>query len=157
MAARCRSPPQQQIVLLRRAVLLAAAVGRDSLAPGHRHCEALSQVDRMVIATNPRDRVLRFFPVLADDGDEALGLSGPTGLSRMGELRSRVVLLSVTPFVHHHHQSVQYMKSPEILACIRDEVLTAGLAAGAPKPLPPPDKTAALIPAAGNSAETDTK
>ena len=47
----------------RRAVLLAAAVGRDALAPGHRHSDRrLGQVDRMVITVNPRDRVLAVLP-----------------------------------------------------------------------------------------------
>ena len=113
----------------RRAVLLAAAVGRDALAPGHLHSEALSQVDRMVIMINPGDRVLKFFPVLDDDGEDALGLSGPAGLACASpELRSRVVLFNVKPYVQKHHLSLEYLKSPEIMACIRDEVMTAGAA-----------------------------
>jgi hypothetical protein len=113
----------------RRAVLLAAAVGRDALAPGHRHSEALTQVDRMVIMINPRDRVLKFFPVLCDDGQEALGLSGPAGLEANTALGSRVILFNVMPYVQKHHLSLEYQKSPEIMACIRDEVMTAGAAA----------------------------
>jgi hypothetical protein len=110
----------------RRGILLAAAAGRDSLAPRHLHSEALSQVDRMVIMINPRDFVLKFFPVLADDGEEALGLRGPTGLGKTGDLRARVVLFKVTPYVHSHHALTEYQESPEIMACVRDEVFSAG-------------------------------
>jgi hypothetical protein len=120
--------------LPRRAVLLAAAVGRDALAPGHRHSEALSQVDRMVIMINPHDRVLKFFPILDDDGEDALGLSGPAGLACASpELRSRVVLFNVMPYVQKHHLSLEYQKSLEIMACMRDEIMTAGAAASAPE------------------------
>jgi hypothetical protein len=138
----------------RRAVLLAAAVGRDALAPGHRHSQALGQVDRMVITVNPRDRVLRFFPALADDGDEALGFSGPSGLGRSGELRSRVVLFNVTPYVHKHHLSSEYQRSPEIMACLRDEVMTAG--AGTTAPIAPPSQvTSTASAAAANAVVTE--
>ena len=92
-----------------------------------------------MITVNPHDRVLRFFPALADDGDEAMGFSGPVRLGPSGELQSRVVLFNVTPYVHKHHLSIEYQKSPEIMACLRDEVMTAGAAAATPA-VPPPSQ-----------------
>jgi hypothetical protein len=73
-----------------RAVLLAAAIDADCLAPGGSHDRALSLVDRMLITRNDCDRVLRFYTRIDDGcGPEAIGFVGPCGI---GDAKNVAVL-----------------------------------------------------------------
>ncbi len=64
-----------------RAVLMAAAVDADWLAPGHCHGSALSLVEAMLITSNPCDRVLKWYPRMERcDDSQALGFTGPCGI-----------------------------------------------------------------------------
>jgi pimeloyl-ACP methyl ester carboxylesterase len=66
-----------------RAVLLAAAVDADWLAPGGCHGLALSLVDQALITQNGCDRVLRWYPRLYDHGgSQAMGFVGPCGVEQ---------------------------------------------------------------------------
>jgi hypothetical protein len=64
-----------------RAVLLAAAIDADGLAPGGSNDRALTIVDRMLITRNGCDRVLRFYTRIDNGcGPEAMGYVGPCGI-----------------------------------------------------------------------------
>jgi pimeloyl-ACP methyl ester carboxylesterase len=120
-------------------VLLAGAVGRDSLIPGHRHGMAMSQVRRMWISVNSTDRVLRYFPkVLEGTGTDALGYTGPSGLNLMGADRSKIYIEDVSAYVHKHHGFSVYLRAGEVMAKARREVLTALPLVSPPSEAPPP-------------------
>ena len=64
-----------------RAVLLAAAMDADWLAPGCCHGLALSLPDQVLITCNGCDRVLRWYPRLwGRHGPQAMGFVGPCGI-----------------------------------------------------------------------------
>ena len=64
-----------------RAVLLAAAIDADWLAPGGCHGLALPLFDRLLITRNGCDRVLRWYPRLyGRGGPQAMGFVGPCGV-----------------------------------------------------------------------------
>ena|GEM_PF-1532730 len=107
-----------------RAVLIAAAVGRDSLLPGQRFGKALSQVDRVLVTMNPLDRVLKFFPLVSEGRDIALGRLGPVLAGLPSTDRSKVSALNVQPIVRHKHEFSVYMSVPSIMASIRRELAT---------------------------------
>ena len=65
-----------------RAVMLAAAIDADWLAPGGCHGLALPLIDEMLITRNGCDRVLRWYSRLYDHGrPQAMGLIGPCGVA----------------------------------------------------------------------------
>lgn len=127
-----------------RAVLLAAGVDSHWLAPGQRHGQALSQVDEMLITVNPRDFVLHHYPVLSErwNGGEALGYTGPTSDTYASPDANKVVEMNVNSLVQHRHFIANYLRSPEIMAMVRDEIDTHDLQitviepAGKEKPAP---------------------
>lgn len=64
-----------------RAVLLAAAMDADWLAPGGCHGLALPLIDRLLVTHNGCDRVLRWYPrMYGRGGSQALGFVGPCGI-----------------------------------------------------------------------------
>ncbi len=64
-----------------RAVMLAAAMNADWLAPGHCYGLALTITDQMLITCNPYDRALKRYPRLyGRRGPEAMGFIGPCGV-----------------------------------------------------------------------------
>lgn len=60
-----------------RTVLLAAAMDRQSLAPGGQYGRALSSTEKMLVHVNPEDNTLRWYPLLK-------GCGGPKSMGREG-------------------------------------------------------------------------
>ena len=106
------------------AVLLAAAVDRDWLLEGRPHGRALSAVERMVVLTNPQDRVLRWYRFASqDEGSEALGVSGVPNSARASYDRNKLVQVNVASAVGNRHGWTNYLGSNEIVRRLRQETL----------------------------------
>jgi hypothetical protein len=85
-----------------RATLLAAAEDADWLAPDGRHGRATAALDETLIAYNPCDRVLRWYPRLyGRGGPQALGAVGPDGLDDAAARKTR--LFNVAPIIGKSH------------------------------------------------------
>jgi hypothetical protein len=107
-----------------RSVLLGAALDNDWLQPGAANQFALSQSDRMLILINPRDIALRFYPKLYPHrGPDALGLTGVQCPQSLGAEMSKVLQESVTDYVGARHSWDIYVKSAEIMARVKLELL----------------------------------
>ncbi len=86
-----------------RAVLLAAALDVDWLAPGGCHERALSMIDQMLVTRNGCDRVLRWYPrMYGRGGPPALGFVGPCGVEEAKNIE--VVDLSATVGRFHDYR-----------------------------------------------------
>jgi hypothetical protein len=104
-----------------RGVLLAAGLDRDWIVPGHRHGQALAACERMLLLVNHRDRVLRYYPIISDDGcTEALGYAGAP-VERLGEYRERLMQWNVNPYVGRAHGWEAYLYNRSIMGRVRQE------------------------------------
>ncbi|HEX5445259.1 MAG TPA: hypothetical protein VFW87_15580 [Pirellulales bacterium] len=109
-----------------RAVLLAAAVDDDWLLPGHRHGNALSAVERMVVTVNPQDRVLRWYRFLVPRSHAtALGSHGVVNRAALGRQAQKLVQLNAHQAVGGQHGWTSYISSPEVVAQLRRELVTS--------------------------------
>ncbi len=104
-----------------RAVLVAAAIGSDWLAAGHRHGQALGQVDRLLVTQNRCDPALKWYSAL-DRGchETALGALGPTCLAGLGAEAAKIELAGVTCEVGRVHNWRVYLNAPELWARLPD-------------------------------------
>ena len=94
-----------------RAVLLAAALDYDWLAPGGCHEQALSLVDQMLVTCNSCDRALRWYPRIdGRGGPSALGFVGPGGV----ENAKNIELLDVSALVGPFHDYRRYYAVPDV-------------------------------------------
>jgi pimeloyl-ACP methyl ester carboxylesterase len=107
-----------------RAALLAAALDSHWLAEGQRHGLALTQVDEMFVTVNDRDFILKTYPRLSRNwhGGEALGAIGPSFDVLDGPNQQKLVASDVNRLVHHRHFIVNYLRTPEIMAMVRNEI-----------------------------------
>ncbi|NQU19919.1 MAG: hypothetical protein HQ567_01445 [Candidatus Nealsonbacteria bacterium] len=96
---------------LRQAVLVGCASDTGWLLPGRRNGLALSQVDRMLITRNGRDRKLKRYSMLYRlGGPKALGYVGPAGC----RLSEKIELIDVSRFVGRAHGWACYEPSPQL-------------------------------------------
>jgi hypothetical protein len=87
--------------------LIAAALDAGWLAPESCHGGALSQVERVLVTRNSRDKVLRFYPLMYGvGGPEALGYVGTVCL---GENREKTETVDVTCAVGRTHAWSRYV------------------------------------------------
>ena len=94
-----------------RAVLLAAALDADWLAPGGRYDRALSLADRMLVTRNGCDRVLRWYPRLyGRGGPPAMGFVGPGGV----EDEKNVEVVDVSATVGKIHDLQCYCSAADV-------------------------------------------
>ena len=85
-----------------QAVLIAPAIGRDSLLPGGRFGLAITQVDRMLITYNPRDRSLNAQSSITRNGN-ILGLTGMCGQKLLTGAGNSITQMDVSPHVGGVH------------------------------------------------------
>jgi len=113
-----------------RGALLAGAFDNDWLAPGRRHGQAMTQVDRLLITCNCNDPVLRWYSLIDGLGShrEALGYKGAVGLRRWGEASAVVRALDVSGWVGAEHDWTRYLLQPGVVA----ELLPYALGDGSP-------------------------
>ena len=104
-----------------RAVLMAAALDNSWLTPRQRHGLAMSQVERLLVMKNPRDRALRAYRLLYGlfRGPAALGYTGMSGLGNLGPHRNKVSQLNVSNWVGDAHDWTRYMNSPVLVRRMR--------------------------------------
>jgi hypothetical protein len=107
-----------------RAVLMAGALDSNALLPHARNGLALTQVDRMLVLTNPADEVLKYYRLLYGLGGkmQALGAAGAAGLRSLGD-RAKVAHWNVSRFVGSDHDWARYLYSPVIVERIDDYAL----------------------------------
>ncbi len=106
------------------AILLGAAMANDWLLPGRRHERAISQVDRLVVLVNERDRVLHWYPHLwGRGGPVALGAEGVAAPGRLGPERAKLVQINVEPELHRRHGWKYFSSSPTVMSLVRRELL----------------------------------
>lgn len=106
-----------------RAVLLAPGLDRDWIVPGDRHGQALAVCERMLVLVNHQDWILRYYPLISDDGcTEALGYAGAP-LHRLGEYRERVVQWNVNPYVRRAHNWEMYLYNRSLAGRISQEIM----------------------------------
>jgi hypothetical protein len=100
-----------------RAVLLAGALDSNALLPRARNGLALTQVERMLVLTNPADEVLKYYRLLYGLGSkiQALGAAGAAGLSSLGT-PGKVVHWNVSRLVGPDHDWTRYLYSPAIVS-----------------------------------------
>lgn len=100
-----------------RAVLIASASDESAFCVNGAHGMALSQADRVLVAYNPCDSVLRWYPLLwRRGGPEALGYSGPACCGTSVSEGNKLELLNVACEVGREHDWNLYLASPSLQA-----------------------------------------
>lgn len=101
-----------------RVVLMAGALDNYSLKPYARNGLALTQVERMLVMTNPADEVLRYYRLLygLHGRTQALGYTGAAGLGLLGSSQSKVTHWNVARYVGPDHELNRYLYSPSVIA-----------------------------------------
>ena len=109
-----------------RAVLMAGALDNNALLPHARNGLALTQVDRMLVLTNPADEVLKYYRLLYGLGSkvQALGAAGVAGLQSLAN-QSKVAHWNVSRLVGSEHDWSRYLYSPAIASRIERHALYA--------------------------------
>lgn len=102
-----------------QAALLAAALDNHELWPEQRYGHALSQVDRMLITVNPRDRTLQAWWLVSSTRSEALGTSGVAEVWRLGQQAEKIYLIMPEEWVGKAHRFSRYSSSPQAAANLR--------------------------------------
>jgi hypothetical protein len=105
-----------------RSVMLGAAFGNDALLPNRSYGLALTQTDHMLVTVNPRDCVLRYFPLLRADRTPALGLTGMAGYTDI--IGEKITYVEIDQYLGRHHSFKYYLEVPEIIELVRGEIRT---------------------------------
>ncbi|GAA5507488.1 hypothetical protein [Novipirellula caenicola] len=106
-----------------RVALFASALDSDWLLPHRHHGRALTQVEHMLIAYNPSDSVLHWYPRLnGRGGPPALGAVG-MATSCLGAERDKVQLMNVSRSVGKTHSWQAYEGSPQMMARVAPYLL----------------------------------
>ncbi len=106
-----------------QAVLIAAALDAHWLSPGQRHGRALGYLDRLLVTSNPADRVMRLYPRMdGRRGPNALGYYG-LGYSLAPADRSKVRGLDVSCSVGVQHGWWSYWRSGALRAVLAQYAL----------------------------------
>lgn len=98
-----------------RAALLAPAIDEYWLAPGRRFGRSLEAVEKMLIYYNPRDCVLKFYPMMyglcGRNRPEALGRTGPPVWQFPAAYRDRLEIGRTTRSVGKEHSSASSLRT----------------------------------------------
>ncbi len=108
-----------------RVALIAGALDSHALTRHGRNARAPSQLDRMLVTVNSKDRVLLHYPLLPgllETGPPALGYTGFFAES-LGPESHKVKQCNVTAYVGKEHDWSRYLNSPAILSLLRRYVL----------------------------------
>jgi hypothetical protein len=113
-----RSLPEGMAPLKRkpvRAVLVAAAIDSGDLLPGRRNGLALSLVEQVLVTRNLCDPALKWYRrMYRRRGPEAMGFTGPVGLSCLGDAREKVETLPVECSVGRNHDWSGYLRASSL-------------------------------------------
>ncbi|WP_442508498.1 hypothetical protein SH528x_000023 [Novipirellula sp. SH528] len=106
-----------------RVALFASALDSDWLLPNHHHGRAMTQVERMLIAYNPSDSVLHWYPRMnGRGGPSALGYVGMSP-SRLGVDGYKVQLMNVSGSVGKTHSWLAYEGNPAMMSRVAPYLL----------------------------------
>jgi hypothetical protein len=102
-------------------VLLAAALDDHWLLPGHRHGDALSRTDDMLLINNGCDRVLKRYQLMypCRGCEQALGYVGLATWCLSPDDTQKVHQLDACCHVGKQHQFANYIESPDLVARMR--------------------------------------
>lgn len=115
--AGCSLEPRQYRGCRRmQAALVAAAMDNTWLLPGEQYGLAVTQVNRLLIAYNPKDRVLAMYPLVSPDGNKALGATGIPEPGVIPSQRVKVQTIRTTVFVFKSHRFLRYTNSRKMVA-----------------------------------------
>lgn len=118
--AGCSLEPRQYCGCRRmQAALVAAAMDNDSLLPGQQYGLAVTQVNRILVAINPKDRVLAMYPLVSPSGSDALGATGIPQPGVIPSQRAKVQTIVTTAFVFKSHRFLRYTNSRRMVAELR--------------------------------------
>ena len=93
-----------------RVAMIAAAFDADWMLPGRYHDRAISQVEELIVVTNHRDLVMRFYHLTVDRGRiHALGKEGVPHVRCLGEAARRIKSVDMTREVGRSHLLVNYL------------------------------------------------
>lgn len=107
-----------------RVALLAPAIDNHWLLPGNYHGCALQHVERLLVTVNPEDWILHWYPKLSG-GPPALGYTGLAGTNLLGPLTEKIRQVDVAGMVGVKHNYKDYVRSPTIIAWLRETTLDA--------------------------------
>jgi hypothetical protein len=94
-----------------RAVLIAASMDNDSLQPGQRNGQALTQLEQVLVVVNAYDPALRWYPMMyAPPGPDALGHAGAAGAAT-----NRIVHLDLSQSLGRVHDVKAYLACPSLI------------------------------------------
>ncbi len=106
-----------------RAVLIAAALDAHWLSPGRRNGRAPGQLERMLVTSNPVDRVMRLYPhMYGRRGPEALGYCA-SGFWLTPEQQGTLQRLNVSNAVGRQHGWWHYWRSGALRAMLAEYAL----------------------------------
>jgi len=98
-----------------RVVLMAAAMGNHWMLPGQRHGQAMNSLDGVLLISNSRDGVLRWYPRLfPGPGADALGYTGIVFPAKLGPHLHKVEQIDAAPLIGKGHNLVDYYHCPAI-------------------------------------------
>jgi hypothetical protein len=109
-----------------RAVLIAAGLHDYWLSPGQHHGRAMSQVDRMVVTTDPCDWILKRYHRLDCGCPQALGLWGLSGSEQLGAELAKVRQVDVSDDVGRDHKWSVYICALGVVEAIQQDALFQG-------------------------------
>lgn len=97
-----------------RMVLAASATDYYAFAENGSHGNVPKTAERMLILYNPRDRALKFYPLLygCGSGVDALGRYGPPARAIQSEYRRRIEAVNVQTSVGPRHRTVSHIGTP---------------------------------------------
>ena len=113
-----RTHPDRQPV---QVTLVAAAMDNHWLIPGHRHGNALSQVEHLTNIYNSCDRALRRYRYLYCHGSnaQAMGYTGIAGRNTLGVDRAKIQQFDACCYVGKEHGWENYLPSGPVMARMR--------------------------------------
>jgi len=103
-----------------RAVLLAPAMDCDWLLPGRRLGNSLSMADKFLLVYNSLDSALKRYRWVSPARSQALGFTGLSSRSRLGQYRERFQQINVANIMRRTHDWYLYQRSSRILSRIAD-------------------------------------
>ena len=108
-----------------QALLLAPAIPSESLYPGQTYGLAVSQVDRMLLTYNERDKVLRLLNFFVEE--QVLGRTGIADFNRLEEQRGKVCQVDIRPSIGSQHRVAPFAFTPDVANAIRPYFVNQGL------------------------------
>jgi hypothetical protein len=100
-----------------RAILLGAAIHCDWLLPGRRNGLALTQVEHLLVSTNPCDPAMKWYPAIYRGcSPKPMGYGGPSRSGLPDAERDKIEVLNLSCYVGRSHKAFRYYSASPFLA-----------------------------------------